>query len=203
MTKRHISQRNLLWTAVVLAMGLGPLAAFSLGQRFADEETLARAEAGGKNYEPPERYPDSAYGLPELTGAAAETTVRDVMADAALFDQYRRAVEGSSLGDVLEGPGPFTVFVPVDDAFERLNDSQRDALFGDEESLVQLLSNHIVRGRLSATDLLQLRQVDTIAGRSVPIDSAGSAMTFGSADIIKTNLIAGNGVVHFVDGLNL
>ena len=60
-----------------------------------------------------------------------------------------------------------------------------------------------VRGRLSATDLLQLRQVDTIAGRTVPIDRAGSAMSFGSADIIKTNLVAGNGVVHFVDGLNL
>ena len=203
MTNRDLSKRNLLWIALVLAMGLGPLAAFSLGQRFADEETLARAEAGGKNYEPPDLYPDSAYGLPQLTGAAAETTVRDVTANAALFDQYRRAVDDSGFGKVLEGPGPFTVFVPIDDAFARLNDSQRDALFADKDKLVQLLSDHVVRGRLSATDLLQLRQVDTIAGRTVPIDRAGSAMSFGSADIIKTNLVAGNGVVHFVDGLNL
>jgi len=42
-----------------------------------------------------------------------------------------------------------------------------------------------------------------IAGRTVPIDQGGRAMSFGGADIVKTNLVAGNGVVHIVDALNL
>lgn len=203
MTKHDTSNRNFIWIAAVLAMGLGPLAAFSLGQRFADDETMARAEAGDRNYEPPNLYPDSSYGLPELTGKAADTTVRDITANAGLFDDYRRAVADAGFGKVLDGPGPLTVFVPTDHAFDRLDESQREKLFSDEGKLVAVLSNLVVRDRLSATDLLQRERVQTIGGKSVPIDTGGKSMSFGSADIIKTNLVAGNGVVHIIDGLNL
>ena len=57
MTKRDTSNTNRLWVAVIIAMGLGPLAAFTFGQRYAGEETMARAEAGERNYEPPDRFP--------------------------------------------------------------------------------------------------------------------------------------------------
>jgi uncharacterized surface protein with fasciclin (FAS1) repeats len=203
MTQRQLSKRNMIGIAVLVAMGLGPLAALSIGERVADEETLARAQAGARNFEPPDRYPDSAFGLPKLTGAAAETTVNNFGTDSSLFSDYRKAVQESDFGEVLEGPGPFTVFVPVDDAFAQLSDAQRKDLFGDKDKLVQLLSDHVVLGRLSATDLIQMDRVDTLGGRAIPIDQGGNAMSFGNADIIKTNLVAGNGVVHIVDGLNL
>ena len=203
MTKRDTSNTNRLWVAVIIAMGLGPLAAFTFGQRYAGEETMARAEAGERNYEPPDRFPDNAYGVPKLTGAAAETTVRDVTADTPLFDDFRRAVQDTGFGQVLEGPGPLTVFVPTNKAFEQLGKTQRQDLFGNKDKLRQMLSDHIVRGELTATDLIQRNQVKTLGGTTVPINHGGKSMSFGSADIVKTNLAAGNGVVHIVDGLNL
>jgi hypothetical protein len=45
---------------------------------------LARAEAGGRNHEAPDRFADAYCGLPTLQGAAADTTVRDITAGPAL-----------------------------------------------------------------------------------------------------------------------
>ncbi len=202
-TQSNPGRRNLIWIAVMLAMGLGPLAAFSIGERYASEETMARAEAGRRNYDPPDRYPDAHYGLPDLEGEAAETTVRDITGNSALFEQYRAAVEQAGFGDVLEGPGPFTLFVPLDDAFTELPDAERQSLFEDDDKLLRMLSNHVVVGRLSATDLLQRRHVDSIGGQRIDIDKGGQSITYGNADIVQTDLVAGNGVVHIVDSLNL
>jgi uncharacterized surface protein with fasciclin (FAS1) repeats len=203
MTEHENRNRNVVWIAAVLAMGLGPLAAFSIGQRYAGEETMTRAEAGHRSYEAPDRYADAYYGLPELEGAAGRTTVRDITADSALFEHYRDAVDRSGFGKVLEGPGPLTLFVPVDHAFAQLSESERNALFADSDRLVQMLSNQVVRGRLAATDLIQRDHVDTIGGRRVALEQGGHAVSFGDADIVKTDLVAGNGVVHIIDGLNL
>jgi hypothetical protein len=52
-------------------------------------------------------------------------------------------------------------------------------------------------------DLRVRVQVKTIGGETVPITFGGSELGFGSADVIKPNLVAGNGVVHIVDSLNL
>jgi len=198
-----MTSRKLIRLGIILAVVVGPLAALSIGKRVADEETLARAEAGARNYEAPDRFPDASYGLPELEGAAAETTVRDITDGAALFDRYNSAVKQAGFADVLEGPGPLTVFAPTDHAFGQLSESEREGLFADSGKLVQMLSNHVARGRLSATDLLQRDHVDTVGGQRVTLGNDGQATTFGDADIVRTDLVAGNGVVHIVDGVNL
>ena len=198
-----MTSRKLIRLGIILAVVVGPLAALSIGKRVADEETLARAEAGARNYEAPDRFPDASYGLPELEGAAAETTVRDITDGAALFDRYNSAVKQAGFADVLEGPGPLTVFAPTDHVFAQLSESEREGLFADSGKLVQMLSNHVARGRLSATDLLQRDHVDTVGGQRVTLGNDGQATTFGDADIVRTDLVAGNGVVHIVDGVNL
>lgn len=203
MTKDTLYKRNLMAGGLLLVIALGPLAAFTLGNRFADEETLLRAEAGDRNYEQPGRYPDRFFGLPELVGAAAGTTVLDVTRGDALFEQFNHALREADFRDVLRGPGPLTVFVPTDEAFRKLPEQQRRQLFDNKEKLVQLLSNHVVRDRLAFTDLRVRDQVETIGGETVPITFGGSELGFGSADVIKPNLVAGNGVVHIVDSLNL
>jgi uncharacterized surface protein with fasciclin (FAS1) repeats len=198
-----MTSRKLIRLGIILAVVVGPLAALSIGKRVADEETLARAEAGARNYEAPDRFPDASYGLPELEGAAAETTVRDITDGAALFDRYSSAVKQAGFGDVLEGPGPLTVFVPTDHAFAQLSESERQGLFADSDKLVQMLGNHVARGRLSATDLLQREHVDTLGGQRIALNKGGRGISFGDADIVRTDLVAGNGVVHIVDGINL
>lgn len=204
MKQETLRKRNRIGLAAVLVIALVPLALLTLGPRFATEEMEQRAEAGDRNYDPPGRYPDSAYGLPEVTGAAADTTVADVTRDNALFEHFNEALQQAGFEQVLSGPGPLTLFAPTDDAFDALPAEQRDALLQDRERLTALLSNHVIRGKLSATDLLQRDQVQTLGGETVPIDTGGGpAISFGKADIVKADLVAGNGVVHIVDSLNL
>jgi uncharacterized surface protein with fasciclin (FAS1) repeats len=175
----------------------------SFGSRYADEETLARAEAGDRNYDPPGRFADAYFGLPKLTGAAAQTTVLDITENDALFQTFMQALETANMTQVLEGPGPMTVFAPTDMAFQQLTQVEREALLESPERLVEVLSRHVVHAELSATDLLQRERVNTLGGEAMQIDRGGTAISIGNADIVQPDLAAGNGVVHIVDALNL
>lgn len=203
MTEQSLYKRNLTALGLLLVIGLGPLAALSFGSRYADEETLARAEAGDRNYDPPGILADSSFGLPNLAGAAAQTTVVDITENDALFDDFSRALEMANMKEVLQGPGPVTVFAPTDMAFQQLPQAERKALLEDPSRLVDVLSRHVVHAELSATDLLQRDEVETLGGESVQVDRSGTAISVGGADIVQSNLAAGNGVVHIVDALNL
>jgi uncharacterized surface protein with fasciclin (FAS1) repeats len=203
MNAQTVQKRNRISLITMAIFAVSPLAALSIGERFAGEETQARAEAGDRNYEAPGPFAGSGYDLPQVVGAAADKTVLDLTRGAALFKDYREAVQQADFGQVLSGPGPLTVFVPTDAAFDRLPAEQRRQLFADPDRLVDMLSGLVVRGRLSATDLLQTDRVQTLSGRTVQINQGGETMSFGDAGIVKTNLVAGNGVMHVVDGLNL
>jgi hypothetical protein len=203
MTERSLYKRNLTGLALLLVIALGPLAALSFGSRYADEETLARAEAGDRNYDPPGRFADAYFGLPKLTGAAAQTTVLDITENDALFQSFMQALETANMTQVLEGPGPMTVFAPTDMAFQQLTQAEREALLESPERLVEVLSRHVVHAELSATDLLQRKRVNTLGGEAMQIDRGGTAISIGNADIVQPDLAAGNGVVHIVDALNL
>jgi uncharacterized surface protein with fasciclin (FAS1) repeats len=193
--KKH---RNAL--IVILVLGLGPLTALTFGSKYADEETIERAQAGAENIEPEDRY--EGYELPDETGGLGEGTVLDVTADNAVFEQFQRLVKEAEMTDVLKGTGPFTVFVPTDEAFANLSEERKQSLMNDRAEMKDLVSNHIVRGLLGAADLLQKQQVETLGGRDVKIGSGGR-LSFGDAEIVKSNLVAGNGVVHVVDALAL
>ena len=72
--------------------------------------------------------------------------------------QYNKFVSGieslAGLVDTLSGPGPFTIFVPSDAAFDRLSSDQQANLFADPEKLARVLKYHIVPGYYNADDLL-------------------------------------------------
>src|SRR5271165_1155824 len=65
------------------------------------------------------------------------------------------AVKAAGLVDTLEGPGPFTVFAPVNEAFNKLPAGTVETLLKPEnkDKLVAVLTYHVVAGKLSAMDL--------------------------------------------------
>jgi uncharacterized surface protein with fasciclin (FAS1) repeats len=186
------------WTiALALVLALGPLTALTLGSKYADEETIARAEAGDRNYDAP--GPFAAYDLPETSGAAADTTVLDITQDSALFSTFEQAIEQAGMVDVLNEDGPFTLLVPTNSAFDALSEDQRQALMQDRQALINLVSNHVVRARLGITDLLQADQTETLSGKRLELDAPGAQLSVAGAEIVQSNLVAGNGVVHVIN----
>src|SRR3989337_2907380 len=70
--------------------------------------------------------------------------------------QLGDAVTPATLGDTLSGKGPFTVFAPTNDAFAKLPAGTVDTLLKPENKgqLTQVLTYHVVPGRMTAKDLM-------------------------------------------------
>ncbi len=90
------------------------------------------------------------------------------------YNKYVKGLESmAGLVETLSGPGPFTLFIPTDAAFDRLSDDQQATLFADPGKLAKVLKYHIVPGYYTATSRRfhwgrkKLRQVETRLAMSV------------------------------------
>ena len=95
----------------------------------------------------------------------------------------------------------YTVFVPNDAAVEAIqglmNLNQWDLLtFSD---LPAALSYHIVPGTFLAEDLATTSSLATLEGQSLSISSTGDAVLVDGAQVIESNILADNGVIHVID----
>jgi uncharacterized surface protein with fasciclin (FAS1) repeats len=199
------NRNNRLVVILGLTMALGPLTALSFGTKYADEDTWSRAQAGLQNAKPEDmlgKYGD-VDGVPSY---ASSKTLADVLSGSGVFDEFETAIKATDKADILSGSGAYTLFVPSDEAFAKLSEEQRAALRDDPEALAALISKHIVPGRYSATDLMQMREARTLDGTSMPVGPNASIdghIGFNGSDVIKSNIHAANGIVHVIDRVNL
>ena len=199
------NRSNRLTVILGLSMALGPLTALSFGSKYADEETIARAQAGLKNATPTDVLGMYGY-VNNVPSYASSKTLSDVLSGSGVFDEFKSAMQASDKADLLNGEGAYTLFVPSDEAFAQLPEEQRAALQNDPEALAAMVSKHIVPGRYSATDLMQMREARTIDGSSTavgPTASTDGHIGYGNSDVIKSNIHASNGIVHVIDRVNL
>ena len=128
------------------------------------------------------------------------------------------AVKAAGLVDTLSGKGPFTVFAPTNEAFEKLPKDTVPTLLKPENKakLAGILTYHVVAGKLSAADLAAKAkemggkvELKTVAGGMITItgnekdgwmlvDAKG-----GKAKITIADVNQSNGVIHVIDGVAL
>ena len=126
------------------------------------------------------------------------------------------AVKAAGLVDTLKGPGPFTVFAPVNTAFEKLPAGTVATLLKPEnkKTLTSVLTYHVVAGRFSADELMQKASggaftLKTVQGGTLTVeklsDSALSVVDSkgNKANITISNVLQSNGVIHVIDGVLL
>ena len=68
----------------------------------------------------------------------------------------------------------------------------------DKEALTKVLTNHLVRGKVTAEEVVRLDSAETVAGQSVTISSS-YGVKVNDAKVIKTDILASNGIIHVVD----
>lgn len=187
-----------------LAMALGPLAALSVGSRYADEETLARANAGRDANT--SVNPLATYGSSGATAAtpdyAKDKTVVDVLNGSGVFETLTRALNATGLDVTLSNTSDFTLFAPSEQAFAKMSDQELNMLLTDKEALTAFIASHIIPGRHTAVDLMTMKTSETKAGTIVDIGPStryDGQVGIGGAKVIKTDLFAANGIVHVVD----
>ncbi len=112
------------------------------------------------------------------------------------------AVTAAGLGDTLNGPGPFTIFAPTNDAFAKIDAATMETLMADPKGdLTKILTFHVISGKaLKAADLLTDAKETTVQGGEVTIAGSGEDVTVnGTSKVVCGDVTVGNGVVHIID----
>jgi uncharacterized surface protein with fasciclin (FAS1) repeats len=126
------------------------------------------------------------------------------------------AVKAAGLVDTLQGTGPFTVFAPTNEAFNKLPAGTVDSLLKPENKalLTKVLTYHVVAGRLSASDLMKkikegngVAELTTVEGGKlwVMLHDGKHIMLkdekSGTALVTIKNVFQSNGVIHVIDSV--
>jgi uncharacterized surface protein with fasciclin (FAS1) repeats len=127
------------------------------------------------------------------------------------------AVKAAGLVDTLEGTGPFTVFAPVNSAFDKLPAGTVDTLLKPENKsqLVKVLTYHVVAGKVSSKALIGLIKkgggkavLKTVEGGSLTAAIVGGKVVLtdekgGTATVTTADVYQSNGVIHVIDSVLL
>ena len=152
---------------------------------------------------------------PDVGGAAMYPTKNIVenAVNSPIHKTLVAAVKAGGLVDTLEGPGPFTVFAPTDDAFAKLPAGTVDNLVKPENkaTLDKILTYHVVAGKISSKELKSWIKKGN--GSYVATTVEGGKLTFtedkgkikitdekgGTAWITTADVFQSNGVIHVID----
>lgn len=139
-----------------------------------------------------------------LAGATLAAQAKDIVDTAVAAGQFKTlasALQAAGLVDTLKGKGPFTVFAPTDEAFAKVPKDQLDALLKDKAKLSAVLTYHVVPGKVMAADV-KAGKVKTVQGSELTVATAGG-VTVDGAKVVKTDIVADNGVIHVIDSVVL
>ena len=122
--------------------------------------------------------------------------------DATIFVNLLDAADLTNLLEASE-EGPFTIFAPTDSAFRDLSTETLETLNeGPVGNVAPLLLAHIVPGEVRAADLAD-GELDTLTNQPLTIALAGDVITVNGAQIVASDIIAENGIIHFIDDVLL
>ncbi len=140
----------------------------------------------------------AAATLMAATSMVFAADIVDTAISAGQFKTLVTAVQAAGLVDTLKGPGPFTVFAPTDEAFAKLPAGTLDALLKDKKKLAAILTYHVVPGKVMASQVMP-GQVKTVQGQSLTVSTMNGAVMVNNAKVVKTDIVASNGVIHVID----
>jgi len=152
-----------------------------------------------------------------MVGGAAMSPMADIVTNASKSADHTTlvaAVKAAGLVETLQGPGPFTVFAPTNEAFGLLPDGTVDSLVQPDmkPTLTKILTYHVVPGRLLAADIARVARANhgvatltTVEGGKLMLRDAGHGRweitdeKGGKAWITIADVRQSNGVVHVID----
>ena len=143
--------------------------------------------------------------VPATGSGSFDGMAKDPAATAAsnnpLLSTLVAAVKAAGLVDTLNGPGPFTIFAPVNDAFAKIPKDTLDKLLADPKGdLTKILTLHVVSGKMDADALVKAGSVKSLNGADLKITKDGDMVKInGSAAVICGNVTTGNAIVHIID----
>jgi uncharacterized surface protein with fasciclin (FAS1) repeats len=143
-------------------------------------------------------------GCTRMNTSDAKAGKLDIVDTAMMNGQFNtlaKALEAAGLTETLKGKGPFTVFAPTDAAFAALPKGTLEDLLKPEnrEKLQQVLTYHVVPGKVMAKQVLTLKEAKTVEGESLKVMQDNGGVMVNNANVVKTDIKTKNGVIHVID----
>jgi len=138
------------------------------------------------------------------TSAPMVDDIVDTAVAAGSFVTLTAALEAAELVETLKGDGPFTVFAPTDDAFDALPEGTVDALLEDPKGdLTQILTYHVVPGKVMSTDITDGMTATTVQGEDITFTIKDGSVYVNDAMVVTADIETSNGVIHVIDSVLL
>jgi uncharacterized surface protein with fasciclin (FAS1) repeats len=159
---------------------------------------------------------EAAEEVTEVKAPTVEPTTPNIVGVAAGNDSFTTlvaAVKAAGLVETLSGEGPFTVFAPTNEAFDKLPEGTVESLLTPEskEALTGILTYHVVSGKFEAAAVIEAINandgkftVPTVQGGSIDLSlNDGKVMLTdakgGTSTVVIADVAASNGVIHALD----
>ncbi len=113
------------------------------------------------------------------------------------------AVKAAGLVETLSGKGPFTVFAPTNEAFDKLPKGTVESLLKPamKKDLTGVLTYHVVAGNYKAADLKDGLELTTVQGQKIKFSYKDKQWYVNDAKITITDAVSSNGVTHVIDAV--
>jgi len=140
-----------------------------------------------------------ASALPATAGSGKD--IVDIAVSDGNFKTLVAAIQAAGLAETLKGKGPFTVFAPTDEAFNKLPAGTVETLLKPEnkEKLRLILLYHVVAGDVTAGKVVKMSSAKTLDGQELNVMVNDGTVMVNDAKVIKTDVMASNGVIHVID----
>jgi uncharacterized surface protein with fasciclin (FAS1) repeats len=145
----------------------------------------------------------AATAKPAATKPAATKDIVATAIGAGQFKTLVAAVQAAGLVEALQGKGPFTVFAPTDAAFAKLPAGTVEGLLKDPKALSNILLYHVLPGEVKAAAVKDGLTATTLQGSPVKFSIVDGKPMIEGANIVATDIMASNGVIHVIDSVIL
>jgi uncharacterized surface protein with fasciclin (FAS1) repeats len=113
-----------------------------------------------------------------------------------------KALDSTELIETLKNPGPFTVFTPTNEAFDKLPEGVLESLMGKRKNdFINILSYHIVAGAIKAHDFKDGEKLRTLAGEELTVSVRNEKLMINGTNVIESDIESSNGMIHVIDGI--
>jgi uncharacterized surface protein with fasciclin (FAS1) repeats len=133
-----------------------------------------------------------------------DTQEKDIVvnvANAGNLNKLHNAMKAAGVVGTYKGIGPFTLFAPTDEAFDKLPKGKLESLLKDKETLAAIINLHAIKGAVLAKDL-EARETASLQGQMLTIAANDSGFAVNGAHISNRQEIeASNGVIHAIDAV--
>jgi uncharacterized surface protein with fasciclin (FAS1) repeats len=141
----------------------------------------------------------SVAGAPATARPSENKNIVQTAQAAGNFKTLTKLVTKAGLAATLSQPGPYTVFAPTDAAFKKVPKSTLKSLAESKAKLRAVLLYHVVAGKVPSSEVVMMKSVKTVNGKSVRIRTSNRSVYVNNAKVTKPDVNASNGVIHVIN----